>query len=96
MNSRAIGNERLELVLATGDDVSKVLEVFSNESIRQEERTITIAVDGSVAHVKRILDALESNAIKVETFQLHKPTLDDVFLQLTGHEATQETEGGKK
>ncbi|HEY6171070.1 MAG TPA: ATP-binding cassette domain-containing protein [Candidatus Kapabacteria bacterium] len=91
-----IGNERLELVLATDDDVSKVLKVFSNETIRREEKTVTIAVDGSVSHVKRILDVLENNAIKVETFQLHKPTLDDVFLQLTGHEATQETEGGKK
>ncbi len=91
-----IGNERLELVLATGEDVTKALEVFSNESVRREERTITIAVDGSVSHVKRILDILESNAIKAETFQLHKPTLDDVFLQLTGHEATEDTEGGKK
>lgn len=91
-----IGNERLELVLTTEEDVTKALEVFPNESIRREERTITIAVDGSVSHVKRILDVLESSAIKVETFQLHKPTLDDVFLQLTGHEATEDTEGGKK
>lgn len=91
-----IGNERLELVLATDDDVTKTLNALGNESIRQEGRTLTIAVDGSVAHVKRILDALEGNTIKVETFLLHKPTLDDVFLQLTGHEATQETEGEKK
>ncbi len=91
-----IGNERLELLLATDEDVTKALEVFPNESIRREDRTITIAVDGSVSHVKRILDVLESSAIKVETFQLHKPTLDDVFLQLTGHEATEDTEGGKK
>lgn len=91
-----IGNERLELVLATNEDVAKTLNALGNETIRHEERTLIIAVDGSVAHVKRILDSLESNTIKVETFQLHKPTLDDVFLQLTGHEATQETEGGKK
>jgi ABC-2 type transport system ATP-binding protein len=91
-----IGNERLELVLTTDEDVTKTLNALGNETIRREEQTITIAVDGSVSHIKRILDALESNAIKVETFQLHKPTLDDVFLQLTGHEATQETEGGKK
>jgi ABC-2 type transport system ATP-binding protein len=91
-----IGNERLELVLSTDDDVMKTLNALNSETIRHEERTLTIAVDGSISHVKRILDALESNAIKVETFQLHKPTLDDVFLQLTGHEATQEIEGGKK
>lgn len=91
-----IGNERLELVLATDDDVTKTLYALGNETIRQEGRTLTIAVDGSVAHVKRILDVLEGNTIQVETFLLHKPTLDDVFLQLTGHEATQETEGEKK
>lgn len=91
-----IGNERLELALATDHDVTKTLNALGSETIRREERMLTIAVDGSVKHIKYILDVLESNAITVETFQLHKPTLDDVFLQLTGHEATQETEGGKK
>jgi hypothetical protein len=46
--------------------------------------------------VKSILDRLDSSNIAVITFVLHKPTLDDVFLQLTGHQATQETEGEKK
>lgn len=91
-----IGNERLELVLKTDADVSKAVEVFANESIRNEGRMITIGVDGSVTHVKRILDVLEHHSISVETFQLHKPTLDDVFLQLTGHQASEETEGGTK
>jgi ABC-2 type transport system ATP-binding protein len=92
-----IGNERLELVLASESDVERTIQILNNETIRkEEEKTLSIAVDGSVKHVKSILDRLDSSNIAVITFVLHKPTLDDVFLQLTGHQATQETEGEKK
>lgn len=92
----SVGNERLELVFKTDDDIAKTTTALSSEVLRREDhKTLTVAVDGSIAHVKRILDILETSAIKVESFSLHKPTLDDVFLQLTGHEATQETEEKK-
>ncbi len=86
-----VGNERLELVLASDDDVAKAITTFNNEQLRKEEhRTVSLAVDGSVRHVKHILDTLENEKISVVTFSLHKPTLDDVFLQLTGHQASEE------
>lgn len=92
-----IGNERLELVLASESDGERTIQILNNETIRkEEEKTLSIAVDGSVKHVKSILERLDSSNIAVITFVLHKPTLDDVFLQLTGHQATQETEGEKK
>ncbi|MDP4219863.1 MAG: ATP-binding cassette domain-containing protein [Bacteroidota bacterium] len=92
-----VGNERLELVLPTEEEVRKTIEALRTEVLRQEDnRTITVAVDGSITHVKKILDLLQNSAIEVESFTLHKPTLDDVFLQLTGHEATAaETEEDK-
>ena len=91
-----VGNERLELVLKSDEDLSKTLATLKGEVLRREElRTVTVAVDGSVAHLKRIFDALESSSINVESFALHKPTLDDVFLQLTGHQATEITEAKK-
>jgi ABC-2 type transport system ATP-binding protein len=88
-----VGNERLELVLKSDEEVLKTLDALSSEVVRKEElRTITVAVDGSIGHVKRLLDALEHSQVQVESFSLHKPTLDDVFLQLTGRQATIETE----
>jgi ABC-2 type transport system ATP-binding protein len=82
-----VGNDRLELVLATDDDLRKALASLDGEVARHEELTVTISIDGSVSQVKRILETLENSGARVETFSLHKPTLDDVFLQLTGHQA---------
>ncbi len=90
-----VGNERLELVFSE-EHITKAIAALSSEVLRHEERTLSIAVDGSVKHIKYILDILENSNITVETFSLHKPTLDDVFLQLTGHEATDTKEEEKK
>lgn len=90
-----VGNDRLELVLASDEDLRKALASLDGEVTRHEELTITISVDGSVSQVKRILDTLETSSAHIETFSLHKPTLDDVFLQLTGHEATENEEEKK-
>ncbi len=87
-----VGNERLELIMAAESDVDKALTLLSGEKARKEkERTISVAVNGSVAHVRKILDVLDTSECVIETFLLHKPTLDDVFLQLTGHQASEET-----
>ncbi|MFI5263155.1 MAG: ATP-binding cassette domain-containing protein [Candidatus Kapaibacterium sp.] len=92
-----VGNERLELVFVSDEEIAKTVAALSSEVLRREDhRTLTIAIDGSIAHVKRILDILDSSEVKVESFSLHKPTLDDVFLQLTGHQATEESEEKKK
>lgn len=90
-----VGSERLELVFTSDDDLAKANTALASESIRREDKSLSIAVDGSVRHAKRILDILEGEKIGVTSFSLHKPTLDDVFLQLTGHQATEE-EGEKE
>jgi ABC-2 type transport system ATP-binding protein len=35
---------------------------------------------------------MEKSNIEVESLSLHKPTLDDVFMTLTGHKAEEEKE----
>jgi ABC-2 type transport system ATP-binding protein len=40
--------------------------------------------------LRAVLEKLDHAKIKVNGLSLHKPTLDDVFLQLTGHATTQE------
>jgi ABC-2 type transport system ATP-binding protein len=47
-------------------------------------RTERIATDGSVADVHRILGELRSRGEPVEHWEISVPTLDDVFLALTG------------
>ena len=96
-----VGKDRLELVIADGSDFNKALQVIGGQSLNSDakRRTMSISLDGGVPEVKRVLDSMESSGIKVESLSLHKPTLDDVFLKLTGHKAeadTEEEEGAKK
>lgn len=87
-----LGKERLELTTKHERDVEKARELIKAEGSQfdPKRKTISIPTDGSVHAVKTILDAMEKADIDIETLSLHKPTLDDVFLQLTGHKAQEE------
>jgi ABC-2 type transport system ATP-binding protein len=45
---------------------------------------VRVATDGSAAHLRHVLDALADAGIGVTSVALRRPTLDDVFLALTG------------
>ncbi|MFD8642312.1 ATP-binding cassette domain-containing protein [Streptomyces zaomyceticus] len=48
-----------------------------------ETHTLGIPTDGSAAHVRELLDALDPQRRDIARFTLHSATLDDVFLTLT-------------
>jgi ABC-2 type transport system permease protein len=56
---------------------------------------LSITTSGGVHHLTQVLDSMEKAGVKVESLSLHRPTLDDVFLSLTGHEATKTAEEEK-
>lgn len=93
-----VGTERIEIVVEAKSDYKKAVQLMSSEGLREnaEERSISIPTDGSVKEVKRVLDLLSSGGIEIDTMSVHKPTLDDVFLQLTGHGAEEKKEEIKK
>jgi ABC-2 type transport system ATP-binding protein len=85
-----VGKERLELTIKEGHNFEKAAAVLGGEALQTDPaaRIISIATSGTVREIKEALDRMERNGIEIETLSLHKPTLDDVFLQFTGHEAT--------
>ena len=87
-----VGKERLELGLKTQTDFEKAVQLLGIEAAQTDEkhRVITIATEGSVSEVKRLLDRMEQSQVEIETLSLHNPTLDDVFMKLTGHKAEEE------
>lgn len=89
-----VGNDRLELTIAAKSNFAQAVSLVSGENKQTDEkrRTISIATGGGVKALSALLTSLEKAGIEVETLSLHKPTLDDVFLQLTGHEASEEKE----
>lgn len=99
-----IGKERLELTIARSSNFDKAKAVVAGEVVLDEKkRTLMIPMSAGVKEVKETLDKMAASGVEVEALSLHKPTLDDVFLTLTGHTVSTETseeatkkEGGKK
>lgn len=81
-----VGRERLEVTIEKESNFEAAKETISGEDkeVSDEDRKISISTDGTVKDIKRVLDALAEGGIEVETLSLHKPTLDDVFMKLTG------------
>lgn len=98
-----VGSDRLELTIAESSSYKKALKTVDGESVRvdEETRVLSLATKGGVKELREVLDRLAAADINVESVELRRPTLDDVFLTLTGHVAEEETvdakaEGAKK
>ncbi|MGQ0842244.1 ATP-binding cassette domain-containing protein [Actinokineospora sp.] len=68
---------------------TRALQVSTSD---EENRTLRVPTDGTVAALRAVLDRLDAEAVAVDSLTVHTPDLDDVFLGLTGHrtEATKE------
>lgn len=94
-----VGKERVEFTFATSAGFKKAQKVLGGEIVQSDEdqKMLSLANDGGVRKLKTMLEKLDGANIKVEGLSLHKPTLDDVFLKLTGHQATaDEADAGKE
>ncbi|KQX76118.1 ATP-binding cassette domain-containing protein [Aeromicrobium sp. Root472D3] len=86
------GGERIEIVLTDGrqrDAASRILARVAIGEVQtgDNERELTAAVDGGVPQLRAVLDELDAQRIDVLDVGLRRPTLDDVFLSLTGRAA---------
>jgi ABC-2 type transport system ATP-binding protein len=88
---RQIGGEHLEVVVAQ-NDVSKALEVIErivDQKPKVEEglNSISAPVSTGTAALIEVINGLSSVGINPLDVGLKRPSLDDVFLALTGHKA---------
>ncbi|MGH3913978.1 MAG: ATP-binding cassette domain-containing protein [Pseudonocardiaceae bacterium] len=94
-----VGGERLELVIDDAGylpEVAQVLaEIGSGEAtIDAQARRVSIVVEEGAKSLIEALRRLALQSITVQDVGLHRPTLDDVFLALTGHAAEQADDAG--
>ncbi|HTE57794.1 MAG TPA: ATP-binding cassette domain-containing protein [Verrucomicrobiae bacterium] len=87
-----VGSDRLELTISEKSDFEQAKKAVDGKGLKAdpENRTLSIASKGGISMVKTTLQRLEDAKISVENISMHRPTLDDVFLSLTGHVATAE------
>jgi ABC-2 type transport system ATP-binding protein len=94
---KQIGGERVDVVLDDSSDVPTTESVLSGLSVGEVQvdeqgRSLTAAVSGGVDVLRQVLQRLAEREVKVADIGLRRPTLDDVFLTLTGHTAEQVAE----
>ena len=82
-----VGGERMEVALDTRDAVaeaSRLLARFAQGELHVDGRRLVLPIDGGARTLTRALRELDGGGIDVLDVGLRRPTLDDVFLALTG------------
>jgi ABC-2 type transport system ATP-binding protein len=87
-----VGGERIEVVVHNRDDIGRAAQVLSGESgsdatIDDHVRKITVPAQGGARRLAQVVRDLDEAQITIDDIALRRPTLDDVFLTLTGHAA---------
>lgn len=85
-----IGTARLDLIIAAESDFAKAEQTLDGQAVHADSkrRLISIASQSGVHKLREVLQRLDDADVAVENVSLHRPTLDDVFLTLTGAAAT--------
>ena len=93
-----IGNDRLELTFADDKTYKAAVKALGKVVIdsSDDDRTVTVLIVDTDSDVRKTLDVLHATKLKVESLAIHKPTLDDVFLSLTGKQKEKTEEEEKK
>ena len=96
-----IGGHRVAVALVRQEDAGNALAVLQRHGSGEPQasgdgRTLEVAVVDGPAALQRVLGDLEAAGIELHDAGIRRPTLDDVFLQLTGRPAEEETEGEKE
>jgi len=94
---RQVGGERIELTLPAGSDLAAAARILIAQGghepqIDQEHWQVTAPIDATPGLTTTIAAELHAIGIQLDAAALLRPTLDDVFLTLTGHVATSEDE----
>jgi ABC-2 type transport system ATP-binding protein len=87
-----IGGERVELAVESASDLEMAKPVLADMclgdiQVDQQSRMLTAAVTGGADALREVLRRLDETSVHILDVGLRRPTLDDVFLTLTGHAA---------
>ncbi len=87
-----VGGERLEVTIACDSSLGAALATFqryaeSSPHVEKERRRVVVPISNGARLLASIIRDLDDAGVALDDLALRRPTLDDVFLALTGHEA---------
>ena len=93
-----VGGERLEVVITDASRLGEVRDALSDLAtgdiaVDQHARQVSLPVSQGTVSLVEAVRRLEERGVVVSDVALRRPTLDDVFLTLTGHAAEEDSEG---
>ena len=83
-----VGRPHLDLTLSDGADLAHAREVlsrFGDPRPPGEGCHLSVSVSGGAGDIAPVVRALDDAGFMVESLELVQPTLDDVFVEKTGH-----------
>ncbi|MEU7696794.1 ATP-binding cassette domain-containing protein [Streptomyces sp. NPDC039028] len=96
------GGERIEVVVHTAGMIGDARQVLARHgigdagrgevSVEEHTRKLTVPVAGGAKLLAEVIRELDAVGVEIDDIGLRRPTLDDVFISLTGHAAEREAE----
>jgi ABC-2 type transport system ATP-binding protein len=94
----SLGGEHLDIALAAGADVEAAIvavKPFAAGGIQPDEdgRRLSVPVAAAEGLTTQVVRALDQAGVPVNDVTMQRASLDDVFLALTGHKTSDDSEG---
>jgi ABC-2 type transport system ATP-binding protein len=85
-----VGGERIEVVVHDRAMLARAEEVLARDGsgqwvLDEHTRKLTVPATGGAAKLVEVVRDLGAAGVTIDDIALRRPTLDDVFLALTGH-----------
>ena len=89
-----VGGERVEVVVHDAALLATAQQVLARTcgceaGVEEHMRRVTAHTQGGAGQLVTVIRALDAAGVGIDDIGLRRPTLDDVFLSLTGHAAEQ-------
>ena len=87
-----VGGERIEVVVEDPRALPRAVEVLTRDTgatptIDEHQRRLTVPAEGGSQGLMKVVRDFDEAGITIDDITMRRPTLDDVFLSLTGHAA---------
>ncbi|MBU3867064.1 ATP-binding cassette domain-containing protein [Streptomyces sp. 4503] len=84
------GGERVEVVVHEREHIAVAQEVLrvlgkGETTVQEHTRQVTVPVVGGAKLLAEVIRELDTRGVEIDDIGLRRPTLDDVFISLTGH-----------
>ena len=94
-----VGGEGLEVSLEQPEQATKAVEALAAMCMERPEAQdglVRLQVGGHQGAIAEAIRRLDGAGVGIDDIAIRRPTLDDVFIELTGHAAEPEAEDGER